>query len=228
MGNISVFLANWQVLFREGIHFTLSGEEDIEVIGETTGNKEALAFIEANPPSVAILDINCGKVSGVEVARRIQQNLPSVGVILIMDSDNEEQLFSVMKSGARACLTKGSDPVDLVNIVREVAQGRYPISESLLRPGIASRVLGEFEAFSLLSEQVGNLLTRLSPGEADILGRIAEGGSSELVAQALSISEEALRHRLDFIRAKLVANEHDRVVIEAVLKKIRYSGRAKD
>ena len=45
MGNITVFLANWQVLFREGIHFTLSGEEDIEVIGETTGNEEALAFI---------------------------------------------------------------------------------------------------------------------------------------------------------------------------------------
>ena len=228
MGNITVFLANWQVLFREGIHFSLSGEEDIEVIGETTGNEEALAFIEAHSPSVAILDINCGQVSGVEVARRIQQNLPSVGVILVMDSDDEVQLFSAMKSGARACLTKGSDPVDVVNMVREVAQGRYPISEGLLRPGIASRVLGEFEALSLLSEQVGNLLTCLSPAEADILGRIAEGDSSEMVAQALSISEEALRRRLDFIRAKLVANEHDRVVIEAVLKKIRYSGRAKD
>ena len=220
MGNISVFLADWQVLFREGIHFTLSGEEDIEVIGESTDNEEALTFIEANPPSVAILDVDRGKVSGVEVARRIQQNLPSVGVILIMDSDNEEQLFSAMKSGARTCLTKDTDPVDLVNIIREVAQGRYPISESLLRPGIASRVLGEFEAFSLLSEQVGNLLTHLSPGEADILRRIAEGGSSELVAQALGISEQALRHRLDLIRARLVANEHDRVVIEAVLKKI--------
>ncbi len=58
-----------------------------------------------------------------------------------MDSDNEEQLFSAMKCGASACLTKDIDPLDLVNIVRKVAQGAYPISEGLLRPGIASRVV---------------------------------------------------------------------------------------
>ena len=216
MGNVSVFLADWQVLFREGIHFTLSGEGDIEVIGETADNEEALAFIKANSPDVAILNINRGKVSGVEVTRRIKQNLPSVGVILIMDGDNEEQLFLAIKSGASACLTKDTEPDDLISIIREVAQGRYPVSESLLRPGIASRVLEEFEAFSLLSEQVDNLLTRLSPREADILRRIAEGGSPELVAQALGIGEEAFRHRLDFIRTKLVANEHNREVIETV------------
>ena len=38
MGKVSVFLADWQVLFREGIHFTLSGEEDMDVIGEATDN----------------------------------------------------------------------------------------------------------------------------------------------------------------------------------------------
>ena len=217
---ISVFLADRQVLFREGIHFTLSSEEDIEVIGEATGNEEALTFVEANPPSVVILDVDGGKISGVEATRRIQQYLPLVGVILVMDSDNEEQLFSAIKSGARACLLKDADPADLVNIIRQVAQGKYPISESLLRPGIASRVLGEFGAFSLLSKQLDNLLTPLSPGEANILNHIAEGGSSELVARALGIGEGALRRRLSFIRAKLVANEHNRAVIEAVLRSL--------
>ena len=217
---ISVFLADRQVLFREGIHFTLSSEEDIEVIGEATGNGEALTFVEANPPSVVILDVDHGEISGIEVTRRIQQTLPSVGVILIMDGDNEEQLFSAMKSGARACLVKDADPPDLVNIIREVAQGKYPISESLLRPGIASRVVEEFEVFSLLSKQVDGVLTRLSPGEAEILRRIARGDPSELVAQAMGINEGTLQHRLGLIRAKLVANEHNRVVIEAVLRSL--------
>ena len=217
---ISVFLADRQVLFREGIHFILSSEEDIEVIGEATGNGEALTFVEANPPSVVILDVDHGEISGIEVTRRIQQTLPSVGVILIMGGDNEEQLFSAMKSGARACLVKDADPADLVNIIREVAQGKYLISENLLRPGIASRVVEEFEVFSLLSEQVDGVLTRLSPGEAEILRRIAKGGSSELVAKAMGISEGALQHRLGLIQAKLVANEHNRVVIEAVLRSL--------
>lgn len=215
MEEVKVFLADWQVLFREGIHFTLSGEEDIEVIGEATDNEEALAFIETNPPNVAIFNADRGKPSGIEITRRIKQNLPSVSVILIMDSDSEEQLFSAMKSGASACLTKEIDPEEMVNIIRKVAQGGYPIIEGLLRPGLASLVLDEFEAFSSMSEQVDNLLARLTRGEAEILRRIADGNSIEQVSQALGISEPAIRHQLDLILSKLVANDHNREVIEA-------------
>ena len=216
MEKISVVLADWQVLFREGIHFTLSGEEGIEIIGEATNSQEALNLIEKNPPNVAILNADRGEPSGIDVTSRIKQNLPSVSVILIMDSDNEEQLFSAVKCGASACLTKDIDPLDLVNIVRKVAQGAYPISEALLRPGIASRVVDEFETFSLISKEVNNLLARLSPQESEILGHIADGSSIEQVSQALGTNEEATRHQLGVILTKLVANEHKREVIEAV------------
>ncbi len=215
MEKVSVFLADWQVLFREGIHFTLSGEEDIEVIGEATDNEEALNLIEKNPPGVAILNANHGKLTGVDVTRRIKQNFPSVSVILIMDSYNEEQLFSAMKCGASACLTKEADPDELVNTVRKVAQGAYPISEALLNPEIASRVIDEFEASSLINEEVDNLLARLLPAEAEILHHIAGETPVEEITKALGISEEAIRHHLDLILAKLVANDHSREVIEA-------------
>ena len=215
MEKISVVLADWQVLFREGIHFTLSGEEDMDVIGEATDNKEALNFIEANPPSVAILNADRGEPSGIEITRRFKQNLPSMSVILIMDSDNEEQLFSAMECGASACLTKDIDPLDLVSIIRKVAQGAHPISEALLRPGTASRVVGEFEAFSLISKEVNNLLASLSPRESEILRHIVDGSSIEQVSQVMDINEEAIRHHLDLVLTKLVANDHNREVIEA-------------
>jgi DNA-binding NarL/FixJ family response regulator len=215
MEKVSVVLADWQVLFREGIHFTLSGEEDMDVIGEATDNEEALNFIEKNPPSVAILNVDRGELSGIDVTSRIKQNLPSVSVILIMDSDNEEQLFSAIKCGASACSTKDIDPLDLVNIVRKVAQGAHPISEALLRPGIAARIIDEFETFSLISKEVNNLLARLSSRESEILRHIADGSSIEQVSQALDINEEAIRHHLDLILTKLVANDHNREVIEA-------------
>ena len=218
MEKITVFLADWQVLFREGIHFTLSGEEDIEVTGEATDNEEALTSIETNPPRVAILNADHGKLSGISVTRRIGQNLLSVGVILIMDSDSDEQLFSAMKSGASACLTKDTDPDDLVDIIRKVAQGSQPISEGLLRPSIASRVLDEFEVFSSISEQVGNLLARLSPKEGEILRLIIEGSTVDQVSLRLGINELAIKLQFDLIRTKLVANDHNREVIEAAQK----------
>lgn len=215
MEKISVFLADWQVLFREGIHFTLSGEEDIEVIGEAIDNEEALNFIEKNPPRIAILNADHSKLKGIDVTRRIKRNFPSVLVILIMDSYNEEQLFSAMKCGASACLTKEADPDELVNIVRKVAQGAYPISEALLNPEIASRVIEEFEAFSLISKEVDNLLARLSPQEGEILRHIAEGNSMEQLTRTMGIKEEAIRYNLDLIVSKLVSNEHNLEVIEA-------------
>jgi DNA-binding NarL/FixJ family response regulator len=216
MEKVSVFLADWQVLFREGIHFTLSGEEDIDVIGEATDNEESLNFIEKNPPMVAILNVNKGKPSGTEVTRRIKLNLPSVAVILVMDSYNDEQLFSAMKCGASACLVKDIDPDELVKIVRKVAEGACPISEALLRPEIASRIIDEFEASLEISDEMDNLLARLLPAEAEILSHIAAGSLIEEITKALNISEGAIKRHLDFILSKLVANDHNREVIEAV------------
>jgi DNA-binding NarL/FixJ family response regulator len=141
-------------------------------------------------------------------------------VILIMDSDSEEQLFSAMKSGASACLTKEIDPADLVSIIRKVAQGAHPISEALLRPGLASLVLNEFEVFSTVSEQVNNLLAGLTRGETEILRRITDRNSVEQVCQTPGISEQAMRQQLDLIRTKLVANDHTRQVIEAAQSNI--------
>lgn len=220
MDRVSVFLADWQVLFREGIHFTLSGEEDVEVIGETTNNEDALAFIQSNPPRVAILNIDHDKLSGINVTRYLRQNFPSVAMILIMDSDNDEHLFLAMKSGAAACLTKDTDPDDLVETLRTVAQGGQPISENLLRPEIATRVLGEFEEFASLSEQVDNLLARLTPGETELLHNLAEGKSIEQICQTLNTDEESIKRQFGFIVSKLISNDHNREVIEAAQKDV--------
>ena len=215
MEKIIVFLADWQVLFREGIHFPLSGEEDMEVIGEEDGNESALAFIETNPPQVAILNANHDKLSGVEATHRIKQNLPEVAVILVMDSDNEEQLFAAVKSGASACLTKDIDPEVVVNTIREVVQGNQPISEALLKPEIASRILNEFELYDSIGEQVGKLIAHLTARETEILRHIADGSTEEQVAKTPGISEEAISDRLQAIRQKLVANDQKLMLLEA-------------
>lgn len=215
MDKVRVFLADWQVLFREGIHFILSGEEDFEVIGEASSNEETLNLIEKNPPDVAILNVDRGQPTGIEITRRIKQNLLSVSVILVMDSYNNEQLFLAIKSGASACLSKDMDPDELLKTIRKVVRGESPISQALLGPEIASRVIDEFEAFTAISEEVSNLLSRLLPVETEILRHIANGSLFEEMTRTLGISEETIRHHLDLILRKLVTNDHDREVIEA-------------
>lgn len=210
MKKISVFLSDHQVLVREGIHFTLSNEEDIVVTGETTSNEDALSFIESNPPRVAILNANRGQLTGVEVTRRIKHHLPKVSVVLLMDSESEEQLFQAMKSGASACVTKDIDPGDLINIVRDVAKGGEPISRALLRPGISARVLDEFEVFSSIDEPAADRLAYLTFDEADILRHIVKRSSRKQVAGTAGIGRETISHQLVPILHKLVSNNRIR------------------
>lgn len=214
MEKIRVFLSDPKVLFREGMHFTLSGEEDFEVIGETTNNEDAFAFIEANPPSVTILNMKDGRLDGSEITRRIKRNLPSVSVILVVDSDDEELLFSAMRSGASAHLTRDTDREYLVSVIREVTRGSQPITEALLIPRLASRTLTEFEDLATLNQQLGNLFVHLSPKESEILKGIVSGNGIEYVAAELNINEETIRRNLRLILSKLVANDHAKAVIE--------------
>ena len=214
MEKITVFLADWQVLFREGIHFTLSGEEDMEVIGEDVGNEQALTFIESNPPHVAILNASHDTINGFEATRKIKQTLPEVSVILVLDSYDEGQLFNALKSSASACFTKDVDPEVVINTIREVAKGKQPISEAIWKPEITSRVLDDFTAFSSLGEQVGQLLAHLTPREAEILHQVADGNTREQVTSALSIDDEALDNRLQSIHHKLVVNDQKLMLIE--------------
>jgi DNA-binding NarL/FixJ family response regulator len=220
MEKIKVFLSDPQVLFREGIHFILSGEDDFEVIGETTSNEEACTLIEANPPNIAILSMQDGKLNGPDVTRRLKRRLPSISVILTIDKSDEEQLFSAMKSGASACLTKDTDPEYLLDLIRVIAQGSQPIIEELLIPGLASRVLAEFEDLATLSEQLENLLASLAPKENEVLDSIAAGNGIEQVAAKLDINEETVRRNLRSILNKLVANDQSRSLIEAAQRSL--------
>ena len=215
MEKIRVFLSDPQILFREGIHFTLSGEEDFEVTGETTSNEDAYSFIESSPPNIAILNMENGKMSGPEVTRRIRRNFPSVAVMLVTDKDDDEQLFSAIRCGASAYMNKNTDPEYLLDVMRVVAQGGQPLIEIMLMPAIAARFLTEFEKLSPLSEQLGNLLARLSAKEREALNCIADGNNIEQVVAKLNTNEATIRRQLRLIVNKLVANDQAQAVIEA-------------
>jgi DNA-binding NarL/FixJ family response regulator len=216
MKRISVYLSDPQVLFREGIHFILSGEEDIEVIGEATSNEEAFQHIEVNPPNIAILSVPDKKVSGPEITRRLKRKFPSMATVLTIEKKDEEVLFEVMKSGASACLVKDADPESLLDIIRAAARGDFPIMEELLTPELAKMVLAEFEDAEALKERMDNLMAGLTQRETQVLNDIAAGNSQGQVAANLNVDEEVVRDSLKLILNKMVANDQTRSVIETV------------
>jgi two-component system, NarL family, response regulator DevR len=222
MAKTKVFLAEPQVLFREGIHFILSGEEDIDVIGETTSNEEALSLIESNPPDVAVLNLSDAKISGTECAKRIRRYLPSVFVVLTIEKKEPDKVFEAMKSGASACLSKFSSPDQLLDIIKAVAQGSLPIIEDIFDPAIASLVLNEFADITELNKQFDNSLANLTPREVQIINLIASGNNLEQTALRINLDEDAVRHSVRIILAKLIANEQTTTILETAQKNLNF------
>lgn len=225
MKKTRVFLSDPQVLFREGIHFVLSGEEDLEVIGETTSNEEAINFIESNPPHVAILSLHDVNLDGMKATRHIRRNLPSVTVVLTMDKAEEKHLLAAIRSGASACLARDADPEKLMDVIRTIARGGSPAAEELLQPGLASIVLNEFKGIATLNEQLDNLLADLSPKETQILTGIISGENIGQIAAGLDTNEESVRNSLKVVIAKLMANDQARSVLEAARKSLPAKGK---
>jgi DNA-binding NarL/FixJ family response regulator len=221
---ITVFLADWQVLFREGIHFILSGEEDVEVIGEEVTNEQALSFIESSPPQVAILNAGQDKVSGIEATQRIKQSFPEVEVILVLDEYSEEQLFAALKSGASACLTKDVDPDTVVGSIRQAVRGVHPISDVLMKPEIAARTLREFEAIKAMEEQVSTLMPRLTRREEEVLRHVAENKTEDQIAETLGVTEAHIYTAFQSIHRKVTATDQKVRLIQALRGLPAFSG----
>jgi DNA-binding NarL/FixJ family response regulator len=132
-----------------------------------------------------------------------------------MDKKEPEKVFNSLKSGASACLTKDSDPEQLLNTIRVVAQGSLPIIEEMFTSAIASLVLTEFEDLAALNEQFDNLLASLTPREKQILTLITSGSKIEQIAVKTDTDEDSIRHSMRIILTKLIANEQTRNIIEA-------------
>ncbi len=220
MEKIKVFLSDSQVLFREGIHFILSGEDDFEVTGESTSNEDAFKSIETNIPNVAVVSMQDPRTAGPEIARRIKRNMPSVAVVLTTDKKEDEKLFAAMRSGASACIIKDIDPDHLLNTIKAVAQGNVPLADDLLKPELAAMALTEFQDLATLNEQVDNLLANLAPKELQILTAAAAGNTIDQITAKLDINEENVRRNLRLIFNKLFANDQARAIIDAAQRSL--------
>jgi len=150
---IQVFIISQQSLFLQALEHSFSETEDITIIGTTNINNEVLKAIDNLPPDVALLDLDGPSESGLELARKIKQRSPNIGVVLLTSNPDDNQLFLALKAQAVAYLNKEVTAQQLIEIIRRVAKGEHPINESLTnRPKVAEHVLQQFQELSSRSE----------------------------------------------------------------------------
>ena len=213
---INIFIISQQSLFLQALEQALSDMQDIVVLGTISLNDDVLKAIDNLPPDVALLDLDGSSDNGLELARKIRQRSPNIGVILLTSNPEDNQLFLAIKAQAVAYLNKEITAPQLVDVIRRVAKGEHPINESLThRPKVAEHVLQQFQELTSRAE-AGPFISPLTPREIEILEYIAQGYLNKQIAAELGISEQTIKNHVTSILRKLNANARTEAVVVAI------------
>ncbi|MET7920567.1 response regulator transcription factor [Streptomyces avermitilis] len=195
-GKITVFLLDDHEVVRRGVHDLLSGEDDIEVVGEAGTAADALVRIPATQPDVAVLDVRLPDGSGVEVCREIRSQNDAVKCLMLTSYADDEALFDAIMAGASGYVLKAIRGSELLAAVRDVAAGK-----SLLDPVATARVLERLREGGAPKED--DRLAHLTEQERRILDLIGEGLTNRAIGERLHLAEKTIKNYVSSLLSKL-------------------------
>jgi two-component system, NarL family, response regulator NreC len=193
---IKIILADDHQIVRQGLRTLLGAESDMEVVAEADNGRSVLRLVQDHSPQVVIMDISMPDLNGIEATRQIMSSSPGVKVIALSMHSDSLFVLNMLKAGASAYLLKDCALEELVKAIRTVVSNK-----TYLSPGVSDIVIKDF---------VGNLtgtgstaFSVLTAREREVLQLMAEGRSTNLIAESLFVSVKTVEAHRKQIMHKL-------------------------
>jgi DNA-binding NarL/FixJ family response regulator len=209
MMDTKVLLADDHAILREGIRMVLDAQPGITVVGEAEDGRQALEMVESLQPDVVVMDIAMPNMNGAEATRQIRRRFPRTRVVILTMHENQQYLMQIVNAGATACVLKRSAGTELVTAVKAAARG-----ESYFSPTMASMMLDVYR--KQLVEQGNDELALLTEREREVLQLVAEGKTSQEIADQLFVSIKTVQTHRMHIMEKLDAHDRTDLVRHAI------------
>lgn len=199
-----VLLADDHQIVLEGIKSLLDKQDEFEVLGQAANGKEALEKTGRLRPDIVVMDVSMPDLDGVEAARRIKKDFPSVDVVIFSMYSNPEYIVALFKAGISGYVLKDSGTSDLLMALRAVKSGGTYFNN--LAPQTLMKRLDELE--KTCDEDTP--LDCLSKKERQVFKLLADGVSIKSAADRLSISPktvESYKYRIfDKLEARTITD----------------------
>ena len=132
---IHIALADDEALFRRGMRLILEDYADMEVIIEAENGDDLLAKIRASPdlPDVLLLDLKMPVMSGIEAAKTIREQFPSIYFIILSSHVNPAFILNMIEIGAASYLGKNAHPDGVVETIRSVREKGFCYNETVMQ-----------------------------------------------------------------------------------------------
>ena len=217
MDTISVIIVDDHPLFRQGVADTLSLEEDFRILGQAETGEEGLALIRAMLPVVAVIDVNLPGLNGQQLTRQVVGEKIPTRVLLLTAYDDAEQQIHAMRVGAAAYCTKDIKPEKLVDIIRQIADGKFVVGEAIIENSdvdrwISMHIDGAIRPYS----DPGEPYLPLSAREMEVLTYVTKGLSNKEIALYLGISHQTVKNHVTAILRKLGVEDRTQATVYAL------------
>ena len=193
---LTVVLADDAVLVREGLARIIT-QGGLEVVAQCGDAEQLLLAVATHRPSIAIVDIRMPPThtrEGLDAARRIRKEYPSVAVMLLssyIEVEDAMELLSAPGGHAGYLLKESVTNIDeFLGALRTVANGG-----SVVDPTLVAQLFGRQRRADPLSE--------LTPREREVLEFMAHGKSNAGIARELWVTEGAVEKYVKNILSKL-------------------------
>jgi len=187
---IKVLIADDHALIRKGLIKTLSGEDNLNIVGEAQNGLEAIEKARELKPDIVIMDIFMPQCGGLEATATISNILPGTKIIILTVSERSEDLFKALRLGAQAYLLKTSPAAEVVDAIKKSVAGETALSSNIL-----TRLVTE-----LRGKKEGSVL---SSRENEILELLGMGLTNYEISRRLFISESTVRTHIYRLLEKL-------------------------
>ena len=199
---IRVLVWSEYVLLREGLCRIIKDSEEGAAVIEAGTAEDVLASVRITRPEVILLHMTEG-VSRISHLRMLQEHVPSVPVVLLLDNPNDDAILGALQSGAAGCLDRSVGSRALIQALRDAADGEISLS-----PVFARRLA---RIVSMTGQDGKHQVSpdALTARELDVLSLLAQGLTNREIAGSLCVSESTVRAHLRTATQKL--GVHNRV-----------------
>jgi DNA-binding NarL/FixJ family response regulator len=177
-------------LVRQELADSLGDDAGIEIVASVADGGGAIEAYRRLKPDVVVTELALPAGDGHETTRRIVAEDPKARVVIHTALAQARHVLGAFDAGAVGYLLKGLRPDELVERIREAAQGGSPITADAAAVLVAERRRGRPEA-------------ALSSRERDVLLLIAQGLTNKAIAARLQISEKTVKVHVSRILSTL-------------------------
>jgi DNA-binding NarL/FixJ family response regulator len=191
-----ILLADDHPMVRRGLRLVLDSEPDLEVVAEAGNGAEAVETALAEDVDLAVLDVAMPRMTGLQAAAELHRRRPELRTLMLSMYESEQYFFEALKAGASGYVLKSAADRDLVEACRAAMRG-----EPFLYPAAVTALIRDYLDRAGAGDEVS--ADPLTPREVEIVKLVAEGNTTDEIADTLVISKKTVEHHRSHVLEKL-------------------------